>query len=202
MREAESSPRVGVRLAQLATYADTLERDCRQLHAQFVEGRDAMFACVKDVRHALVPALTTAHFRQARVAPGSPRSRARACKESLMVSEEFELYLIRHGLAEERGEKYPDDTKRPLTSRGIQRLKQEGKALVTLDVTFDVMLTSPLVRTRQTAETLAEAFREPPPIVNSAALVPGGTHNAIIDELAKQSHRREDRDRRPRARYR
>ncbi|MSO56001.1 MAG: phosphohistidine phosphatase SixA [Acidobacteria bacterium] len=107
-----------------------------------------------------------------------------------MASEEFELYLIRHGLAAERGENYPDDTKRPLTPRGIQRLRQEGKALAALDVTFDVMLTSPLVRTRQTADALAATFRAPPPVVDSPSLAPGGTHNGIIDELAKQSHRR------------
>ena len=28
----------------------------------------------------------------------------------------YELYLIRHGVAEDRGEKWPDDTKRPLTA--------------------------------------------------------------------------------------
>lgn len=106
-----------------------------------------------------------------------------------MEKSEFELYIIRHGLAAERGESYPDDTKRPLTSKGIQRLRQEGKALVALDVTFDVIMTSPLVRARQTAETLAAAFREAPPIVTSPALAPGGTHNAIIEEIAKQSHR-------------
>ena len=107
-----------------------------------------------------------------------------------MEPEQFELYLIRHGLAAERGENYPDDTKRPLTSRGIQRLKRAGKALVAMDVAFDVILTSPLVRTHQTAEALASAFREPPPIVNAPSLAPGGTHNAIVDDLAKQSHRR------------
>ena len=107
-----------------------------------------------------------------------------------MEKEQFELYLIRHGLAAERGENYPDDAKRPLTSKGIQRLRQEGKALVALDVTFDVILTSPLVRTRQTAEALAATFRDAPPIVNTQALAPGGTHNAIMEELAKQSHRR------------
>ena len=84
----------------------------------------------------------------------------------------------------------PDDTKRPLTTKGIQRLKQAGKALVALDVTFDVILTSPLVRTRQTAEALAATFPDAPPIVNSQALAPGGAHNAIIDDVAKQSHRR------------
>jgi phosphohistidine phosphatase len=107
-----------------------------------------------------------------------------------MEKEWFELYLVRHGLAAERGENFPDDTKRPLTSKGIQRLRQEGKALVALDAIFDVILTSPLVRARQTAEALAASFGEVPPIVNAPALAPGGTHNAIIDELAKQSHRR------------
>jgi phosphohistidine phosphatase len=107
-----------------------------------------------------------------------------------MEKEQFELYLIRHGLAAERGENFPDDTKRPLTSKGIQRLRQEGKALVALDVIFDVILTSPLVRTRQTAETLAASFRIPPPIVNAPALAPTSTPNGIIDELARQSHRR------------
>jgi phosphohistidine phosphatase len=107
-----------------------------------------------------------------------------------METEQFELYLIRHGLAAERGENYPDDTKRPLTTRGIQRMKRAGKSLVALDVSFDVILTSPLVRTRQTAEALASSFRDLPPIVNAPSLVPGGTHNAIVDDLAKQSHRR------------
>jgi phosphohistidine phosphatase len=106
-----------------------------------------------------------------------------------METERFELYLVRHGLADERGESYPDDTKRPLTNEGIQKLKKEAKGLLELDVTFDVVLTSPLVRTRQTAEILAAAFRSAPPIVNAVSLAPGGTHSAIIEELTKQ-HRR------------
>ena len=32
-----------------------------------------------------------------------------------MVVEAFELYLIRHGVAAEQGENYPEDAKRPLT---------------------------------------------------------------------------------------
>src|SRR6188472_878007 len=118
------------------------------------------------------------------------RTRPRPCgQKGVMEPEPFELYLIRHGLAAERGEQYPDDTKRPLTTRGIQRLRRAGKALASLDVAFDVILTSPLVRTRQTADALASAFREPPPIVNAPSLAPGGSHNAIVDDLAKQ-HRR------------
>ena len=106
-----------------------------------------------------------------------------------MEPQQFELYLIRHGVAAERGENFPDDTKRPLTNEGVQKLRKEAKALVALDITFDVILTSPLVRTRQTAEVIAAAFRNPPPIVNMASLAPGSTHNAIIEELSKH-HRR------------
>jgi phosphohistidine phosphatase len=105
-------------------------------------------------------------------------------------SQDIELYLIRHGVAAERGENYPDDTKRPLTQRGIQRLQREGKALVALDVAFDVILTSPLVRTRQTADTLADAFRARPQIVNADSLAPGGSHSAIIDDLAKHARKK------------
>jgi hypothetical protein len=76
VREAASSPRVGSRLADLTAYADGLERDCRQLHAQFVEHRDAIFKCVKEVRHHLVPALTTADLRPAHAtAQGKPDDR-------------------------------------------------------------------------------------------------------------------------------
>jgi phosphohistidine phosphatase len=106
-----------------------------------------------------------------------------------MQPQTFELYLIRHGVAAERGENFPDDTKRPLTNEGVQKLRKEAKAFVALDITFDVILTSPLVRTRQTAEIVAAAFRNQPPIVNMPSLAPGSTHNAIIEELSKQ-HRR------------
>ena len=106
-----------------------------------------------------------------------------------MKAQPFELYLIRHGVAAERGENYPDDTKRPLTSEGAHKLRKEAKALVALDITFDVILTSPLVRTRQTAELVAAAFRNPPPIVAMASLAPGAAQGSIIEELSKQ-HRR------------
>lgn len=77
VRAAEVSPRADEALADLNAYADLLERDCRQLHAEFVEGRDALFECVAQVRHTLVPALTAGHFRHARVTSPGQRARAR-----------------------------------------------------------------------------------------------------------------------------
>ena len=97
----------------------------------------------------------------------------------------LELYLIRHGVAAERGEEYPDDSKRPLTSEGIARLRKEAKALEGLDVSFDQILSSPLVRARQTADVFAEELKGKPPIANTDALTPAGSPGAVIQELAK-----------------
>jgi len=101
----------------------------------------------------------------------------------------MELYLIRHGIAAERGEEYPDDSKRPLTSKGIASLRREAKSLHALGVTFDQIITSPLVRTRQTADILAEALEGKPPVATSDALAPAGTPAAVIQELTKHARK-------------
>ena len=97
----------------------------------------------------------------------------------------LELYLIRHGVAAERGEDNPDDTKRPLTSDGITRLRKEAKGLDALDVTFDQILSSPLVRAKQTADVFAEVMKGKPPLGIVDALTPAGTPAAVIQELSR-----------------
>jgi phosphohistidine phosphatase len=97
----------------------------------------------------------------------------------------LELYLIRHGIAEERGPEWPDDTKRPLTAKGVAALKQEAKALANLDVTFDLIISSPLTRTRQTADAFTRLPGKPA-VVLSEALTPAGTPDAVVEELARQ----------------
>jgi phosphohistidine phosphatase len=97
----------------------------------------------------------------------------------------LELYLIRHGVAAERGDDYPDDSKRPLTNAGISRLRKEAKALDALGVGFDHIITSPLVRTKQTADVFAETMKSKPSVSQSDALAPAGTSAAVIQELAK-----------------
>ena len=99
----------------------------------------------------------------------------------------LELYLIRHGVAAERGDQYPDDSKRPLTSNGLSRLRREAKALAGLGVTFDQIVTSPLVRTRQTAEVFADVLKPKPPVAASDALAPAGTTGAVMQELARHA---------------
>ena len=103
----------------------------------------------------------------------------------------FELYLIRHGLAEPRGDAWPDDTTRPLTADGMARMRKAARGLVGLGVTFDVVLTSPLVRARQTAEIVASAFDPPPPLHAVDSLAPGGSYATVIADL--ETHLRRSR---------
>lgn len=100
-----------------------------------------------------------------------------------------ELYLIRHGIAEERGDDWPDDTQRPLSEQGMSRLRKEARGLARIGVSFDVILTSPLVRTRQTAEIIAAAFDPLPHIVNAESLAPGGSHQGVVADLEKHARR-------------
>jgi phosphohistidine phosphatase len=97
----------------------------------------------------------------------------------------LELYLIRHGIAAERGDEYPDDSKRPLTSGGIARLRKEAKALEALGVGIDHIVTSPLVRTKQTADVFAESLKSKPSVSASDALAPASTPAAVVQELGK-----------------
>lgn len=99
----------------------------------------------------------------------------------------YELYVIRHGIAENRGEVWPDDTKRPLTEEGMTRLRKSARGLAKLGVAFDVVLTSPLTRARQTAEIVAGDPR--PPIVTIESLAPEGSLAAVLSDLEKQSRR-------------
>ncbi|NUN63930.1 phosphohistidine phosphatase SixA [Pseudanabaena biceps] len=67
------------------------------------------------------------------------------------------LYLIRHGIAEERGT-HEDDNLRSLTDEGRKKTKQVAKRLYDLGLRFDLLQTSPLVRAQQTSEIFANTF--------------------------------------------
>lgn len=67
-------------------------------------------------------------------------------------------YLVRHAIAESRGPEWPDDGLRPLTPRGIARMRQVVQGLRAYGVEFDRVISSPLVRARQTADILAAGF--------------------------------------------
>ena len=83
------------------------------------------------------------------------------------------LYLIRHGIAEDRAN-YADDPQRPLTDEGRKKTKQVAKRLYDLGLRFDLLQTSPLVRAQQTSDIFADVFSNCP-VQPSAALAPEGS---------------------------
>jgi phosphohistidine phosphatase len=92
------------------------------------------------------------------------------------------LYLIRHGIAEERGN-YEDDTQRPLTDEGRKKTKQVAKRLYDLGLRFDLLQTSPLVRAQQTADIFTELFATP--VQQSLELAPEGNFETWLSWVAE-----------------
>ena len=105
------------------------------------------------------------------------------------MADSCSLYLVRHAIAAERGDEYPDDSRRPLTSEGMSRFRKAARGLVEIGVEVDLILTSPYVRARQTADILSEQLRGHPPVVETSALVPGSAHADLIAELASHAKR-------------
>jgi phosphohistidine phosphatase len=101
----------------------------------------------------------------------------------------YQLFLIRHGIAEERGDAWPDDAKRPLSEDGIERFQRSARGLARLDIWIDVVLTSPLVRARQTADIVASAFDPRPSIITIESLAPGGSYASLLTDLEKHGRK-------------
>ena len=100
------------------------------------------------------------------------------------------LYLVRHAIAAERGEDWPDDDKRPLTARGVARFKEAASGLSRLDVAVDEIFTSPLVRAKQTAEILAGQLPGKASVKVLDALSPGHAPGSVLAQLARTARRR------------
>lgn len=101
----------------------------------------------------------------------------------------LELYLVRHAVAAERGPRYPDDRLRPLTPAGTRKFAESVPGLLEMDVVIDFVLTSPLVRARETAQILAAGLKPKPAIAEVEALSPGGRAQAIADAIKTHTKR-------------
>jgi phosphohistidine phosphatase len=85
------------------------------------------------------------------------------------------IYLIRHADAVPLGEgHFPHDVDRPLTPKGHEQAKLVAKALHRHGVQLDAIVTSPLVRAHETAETLHKSLSPAPQLQTCDELAPGG----------------------------
>lgn len=73
----------------------------------------------------------------------------------------MEVYLLRHGVAEDRSES-GDDAHRVLTAAGIRQISHTALVMQTLQIRIDAIVTSPYYRARQTADLIAHTYRTAP----------------------------------------
>ena len=94
------------------------------------------------------------------------------------------LFLLRHGVAVKRGDlDFANDELRPLTAGGRRQLRQTGAALRKLGPKFDLILSSPLVRARQTAEIAAADLRLKKRLSFADELKPGAPAKRLIQKI-------------------
>ena len=94
------------------------------------------------------------------------------------------LYVLRHGIAVEPGTPgYANDADRPLTPEGERKLRQIARAIEALELSFDLILSSPFLRARQTAEIVAEILEARKKLELSDSLTPGGSMKKLVELL-------------------
>ena len=70
------------------------------------------------------------------------------------------VILVRHAKAEARdANTWPDDDLRPLTAEGRAEQRAASRAMKKMGIKFDFLITSPLLRARETADLLAKGYR-------------------------------------------
>ncbi len=103
------------------------------------------------------------------------------------------LYLLRHGIAVEHGAPgYGQDADRPLTDKGERKLWRITEAMRVMELSFDLILASPYLRARRTAEIVAEAFKAKKKLELCNALAADGDMLELIHYLNHLSPRPEN----------
>jgi phosphohistidine phosphatase len=96
-----------------------------------------------------------------------------------------QLYVIRHAVAEDVAAD-GDDHARPLTRKGRRRFARLVQRLARAGMAVDLIATSPLVRTQETAAIMAEVFDNAPPIAVVDALAPASNWQALVEWTIEQ----------------
>jgi phosphohistidine phosphatase len=98
-----------------------------------------------------------------------------------------ELYLIRHADALALGERgITNDEERPLSEKGEADAEAAAKALQSRGIMLDRLITSPLLRARQTAEILLRVWSRPELILDTCEhLSPSGKPRKLSKYLLK-----------------
>lgn len=103
------------------------------------------------------------------------------------------LYILRHAIAVEHGTPgYKDDSQRPLTEKGAKKMRRIAEGMLALDLSFDVILSSPFTRAKQTAEIVAGVFHARKKLEFTHHLEVGGDPEKLIEAI-NENHGSESR---------
>jgi phosphohistidine phosphatase len=94
----------------------------------------------------------------------------------------MELYLLRHGVAED-GNAHIPDAERALTNEGRRKLRQALESASAAGLAPSLILTSPLKRAVQTAELAQDVLKYKSQLLRTKALAPGATVEQVWDEV-------------------
>ena len=100
----------------------------------------------------------------------------------------MELFIIRHGIAHDHAPS-GEDSDRQLTSEGIDNIKHTARALEQLDLTFDLILSSPYVRAWQTAAIIAKQLDLQDELEECPQLASGEPAEPLLAEIARRSRK-------------
>jgi phosphohistidine phosphatase len=103
------------------------------------------------------------------------------------------LYIVRHAIAVPRGTLGMDDSNRALTDEGVSKMKQIAVGLHRLGCVPEIILSSPLIRARQTAEILLQAFGKGIELEIFPALAPEGARRELFREIGSLEKKRINR---------
>ena len=96
----------------------------------------------------------------------------------------MDLYILRHAIAVERGTKgYKTDGQRPLTDKGTKKMQRVARGMLALHLSLDLIISSPFVRARQTAEIVGDVFDEK--VTFTPHLQVGGDPRKLVDFIKK-----------------
>lgn len=97
------------------------------------------------------------------------------------------LYIIRHAIAVEPGTPgFEEDSQRPLTEKGRNKMQAIARGLYALDMNLDLILSSPYLRARETADILADVFKMKAKLALSENLIPMSHTDRLIGEISEK----------------
>jgi phosphohistidine phosphatase len=100
----------------------------------------------------------------------------------------MKLSFLRHAIAVDRGTAgYEKDSERPLTKEGEKKMRRIARGMPSIGLSFDLVLSSPFIRARRTAEIVAETFGIEEKLALTPHLETGGDPRRLVEEIASRS---------------